>query len=79
MLGARLHLALPVVRLGLRLAQRMMASPTFVDAASEASRLQLLLDLGRTVGAVGVNVARRVALVQKVVELLAVVHARIAS
>src|ERR1700675_1944720 len=47
--------------------------------ASEAPRLQLPLRLGRAVGAVGVHLARRVALVQKIVELLAVVHAGVGN
>ena len=78
-LDARPHLALPEVRLCLRIAQRTIASPTFVDAASEALRLQLPLDLGRTVGAVSVDVPRCIAPVQKLVELLTVMLARIAT
>src|SRR5882762_3886634 len=49
-----------------------------MDAAPEAARLQLRLALGRAVGAVGINILRRVGLVQKTIERLAVVHARIA-
>src|SRR5471032_3256791 len=78
-LDARPHLALPVVRLCLRVAQRAIASSALVDTAPEAPRLQFALRLGRAVGAVGVHLVRGVALVQEIVERLAVVHARIAN
>src|SRR5471032_3365272 len=78
-LDAGAHLALPVVRLCLPVAQRTIASSALVDTAPEAPHLQLALRLGRAVGAVGVHLARRVALVQEIVELLAVVHARVGN
>src|SRR6202162_5946578 len=55
----------------------MVARAAPVDAAPEAARLQLRLGLGRTVGAVGIDLLRRVGLVQEAIQLLAVVHAGI--
>src|SRR5258705_4754456 len=48
-----------------------------MDAALVASRLQLGLDLGRAVGAVGPYIGSGVGLVQHIIEHLAVVHARV--
>src|ERR1035438_6720162 len=48
-----------------------------MDAALVALRLELGLDLGRAVGAVGPHLGSGVGLVQHIIELLAVVHARI--
>src|SRR3977135_502846 len=64
------HFAVRAVRVRLDLRQRTIASPAFVDTAFEAPRLQLPLRIGRAVGAVGIHVAGRVRLIQKIVELL---------
>jgi len=48
-----------------------------MDAALVALRLELGLDLGRPIGAVGPHLGSGVGLVQHIIELLAVMHARV--
>ena len=79
MLDAGAHLALAPVRGGLCLGQRTIASPTFVNAAPEASCLQRPFRLGRAIGAVAVDLGASVALVQQIIELLAVVYTRVGN
>ena len=45
-----------------------------MDAASEAALVEFHLGLSRAIGAVGVHVPRCVGIVQKTIQLLAVVH-----
>src|ERR1039458_1629648 len=55
----------------------MIAARTLMNATAQAAHLELRLGRGRAIGAVRVYVRRRVGLVQKPIELPAVMHARV--
>src|SRR5208283_1193409 len=55
----------------------MIAARTLMIAAAQAAHLELRLGLGRAIRAVRVYVRRRIGLVQKAIELPAVMHARV--
>src|SRR5450755_965988 len=55
----------------------MLAAPALMNATAQASRLELRLGSGRAIRAVRVYVRRRVALIQKLIEFPAVMHARV--
>src|SRR5262245_66119356 len=74
MLDARADLALGAVRPRLCIRQRMVAAGTSMNAALEPAGLELRLDLGRAIGAVGKHIGRGVARGQRRVERLTVVH-----
>src|ERR1700674_4884098 len=74
MLDTRAHLRARRVGGLLRRRERTIARRAPMDAALQAPRLELLLDLGRAVGAVGPHLATGVVSIQNVVELLAVVR-----
>src|SRR6476469_9049332 len=68
------------IRAGMRrlsLRQRMAARRAHMDAAAKASPLQRRFIRGRAIGAVSEHVVRGVALVQKPIELAAVMHGRV--
>src|SRR4029450_11797367 len=72
MLDTRADAALRPVRCRLSLRQRVAARRAHMDAAAKASPLQRRLIRGRAIGAVSEHVVRGVALVQKPIELAAV-------
>src|ERR1700688_1246984 len=55
----------------------MITARTLMNATAQAARLELRLGRGRAIRAVRVYVRRRIGLVQKSIELPAVMHARI--
>src|ERR1035438_9622141 len=55
----------------------MIAARTLMNATAQAAHLELRLGRGRAIGAVRVYVRRCVGLVQKPIELPAVMHARV--
>src|SRR4029077_7380420 len=60
MLDAGADFALGTVRSRLRIRQRMVAAGAPMNTAVKAAGLELRLDLGRAIGAVGEHIARRV-------------------
>src|SRR3954447_17695128 len=77
MLDASADCALGAVRSRLRIRQRMVTAPAPMNTALEPAGLELRLDLGRAVRAVGEHIGRRVAIAQERVERLTVVHRRV--
>src|SRR5664280_2566209 len=55
----------------------MIAARTPVNLTAQAAYLELYLGLGRPISAVRVHIRRRIGLVQKPIEFLAVMHARV--
>src|ERR1019366_8775427 len=55
----------------------MIAARTLVNLTAQAAYLELCLGLGRPISAVRVNIRRRIGFVQKPIEFLAVIHARV--
>src|SRR5450759_4218655 len=55
----------------------MIAARTLVNLTAQAAYLELYLGLGRPISAVRVNIRRRIGLVQKPIEFLAVMYARV--
>src|SRR5450631_1580928 len=55
----------------------MIAARALMNLTAQAAYLELYLGLGRPISAVRVNIRRRIGLVQKPIEFLAVMHARV--
>src|SRR5258705_651544 len=55
----------------------MMAARTLMNPTAYAAYLELCFGLGRPISAVRVHIRRRIGLVQKPIEFLAVMHARV--
>src|SRR5665811_2583187 len=55
----------------------MIAARALMNPTAQAAYLELYLGLGRPISAVRVNIRRRIGLVQKPIEFLAVMHARV--
>src|SRR5665647_3035594 len=77
MLDANSNLALLPVCFLLPLCERMIARRADVDTTAKAMDLEPRLSLGRAIGAVGEHVRRRVGIVQKPIQFLAVVDCRV--
>ena len=74
MLDPGAHFALLPAGFDFGLRQRMVSRCAVMDAASEAALIKLRLGLSRAVGAVGVDLLRRIGVVQQPIQLLAIVH-----
>src|ERR1019366_1823009 len=55
----------------------MIAARALMNPTAQAAYLELCLGLGRPISAVRVHIRRRICLVQKPIEFLAVMHARV--
>src|SRR5450756_1013347 len=55
----------------------MIAARALMNLTAQAAYLELCLGLGRPISAVRVHIRRRIGLVQKPIEFLAVMHARV--
>src|ERR1035437_5282416 len=55
----------------------MIAARALMNPTAQAAYLELCLGLGRPISAVRVHIRRRIGLVQKPIDLLAVMHARV--
>src|SRR5665647_907721 len=55
----------------------MIAARALMNPTAQAAYLELCLGLGRSISAVRVNISRRIGVVQKPIEFLTVMHARV--
>src|SRR5450756_1981586 len=55
----------------------MIAARALMNLTAQAAHLELCLGLGRPISAVRVNIRRRIGFVQKLIEFLTVMHARV--
>src|SRR5665811_437258 len=55
----------------------MIAARALMNPTAQAAYLELCLGLGRPISAVRVNIRRRIGFVQKPIEFLTVMHARV--
>src|SRR5450759_1359151 len=55
----------------------MIAARALMNPTAQATHLELCLGLGRPISAVRVNIRRRIGFIQKSIEFLAVMHARV--
>src|ERR1039458_7312364 len=55
----------------------MIAARALMNPTAQAAYLEFCLGLGRSISAVRVNISRRIGFVQKSIEFLTVMHARV--